>query len=371
MHFLFTAPRLHTNQHYPAKALLDAGHEVTFVVLRRGPNETYEAVEPVVLGCSHAFDIARRFAALLPGVAYSDVGGVPPVRRFWSVMRNSRPSAVVVRDPRSAYGLLAMIAATLLGIRIILYSQVPTHAGTNILRRVLLRILSRGTGANWYTPIVGSTAGRPANGTLRYVPFVTPSRTAPDNRRWFREGRVNILAIGKFVRRKNHILFLDAISKLSGSHEIRATIVGECSTEEHRRELERVRRHCRHLGLEERVDIELNLSFTEVQRRYADHDVFVLASRDEPAAVSPLEAMANSLPVVCSDSNGTSCYLRHGANGYVFRTDDLDDLVACLDRLMADKGRLIEMGRRSYELVLSEHDPSQYVDALVAMASRS
>ena len=60
--------------------------------------------------------------------------------------------------------------------------------------------------------------------------------------------------------------------------------------------------------------------------------LFVLASRDEPAAVSPLEAMAHSLPVVCSDSNGTRGYIRHGVNGFVFATDDHDDLVACLDR---------------------------------------
>ena len=33
MHFVFTAPRFHTNQHFPAKALLDAGHQVTFLVL--------------------------------------------------------------------------------------------------------------------------------------------------------------------------------------------------------------------------------------------------------------------------------------------------------------------------------------------------
>ena len=36
MHFLYTAPRYHTNQHFTSKALLDAGHHVTFLVLRRG-----------------------------------------------------------------------------------------------------------------------------------------------------------------------------------------------------------------------------------------------------------------------------------------------------------------------------------------------
>ena len=97
--------------------------------------------------------------------------------------------------------------------------------------------------------------------------------------------------------------------------------------------------------------------------------MFVLASRDEPAAVSPLEAMAHSLPVVCSDTNGTSCYIRPGENGYVFRTDDLDDLVDGLQRMLASREGLVDMGRRSYELVETEHAPSRYVESLVAMAS--
>ena len=50
--FLYTAPRYHTNQHYPASSLLESGHDVTFLVLRRGNSETYDAVEPVVLGTS-------------------------------------------------------------------------------------------------------------------------------------------------------------------------------------------------------------------------------------------------------------------------------------------------------------------------------
>ena len=108
-----------------------------------------------------------------------------------------------------------------------------------------------------------------------------------------------------------------------------------------------------------------------MQHCYSTHDVFVLASRSEPAAVSPLEAMAHSLPVVCSDSNGTSCYVRPGVNGFVFRNDDLGDLVACLDQVINNRTRLIEMGRRSYEFVESEHSPSGYADALVQMASPS
>ena len=364
MHFLFTAPRYHTNQHYPASALLEAGHEVTFLVLRSGQSETCRAVQPVVLGCSRTFDRIRRVASLMPGVRYSDVGGLPPVVRFLKAVWERRPPVVVIRDPRSAYGLLAMFAAKIVGARLILYSQSHSRAAIGVLCRLI--------GANWFTPIVTDRAGAVrTDNRLWHVPFVIPPQTSPVRKSWFAEDCINLLAIGKFVPRKNHCLLLDAVAELSRRHRIRATIIGECSTETHRRELDRVRKHCRHLGLDDRVHVELNLPFSDVQRRYPEHDVFVLASRDEPAAVSPLEAMAHSLPVVCSDSNGTSCYIRPGENGIVFRTDDMGDLVACLDSVVANRERLIEMGRRSYELVESEHAPSRYVEALVGMASPS
>ena len=372
MHFLYTAPRYHTNQHFTSKALLDAGHHVTFLVLRRGQSESYDALEPIVLGCSPAFDALRRLASKLPGIGFSDVGGLPPICRFWTEVRRRRPAAVVVRDPSTAYGLLASLVTKLLGARLIFYSQTPMHREMAAQKRLLRTLIPRISGAKWFTPVLGiPQLHPPTSRALCYVPFVVPPQTVPGNKRGFAGDCLNLLALGKFHPRKNHRLFLDAVAQLARMFRIRATIVGECSTESHCRELEAVKRHCQRLGLEEKVGIHVNLPFPEVQAHYRQSDVFVLASRDEPAAVSPLEAMAHSLPVVCSDSNGTSCYIRPGENGFVFRTDDLDDLVACLAKLLADREKLVAMGRRSYQLVESEHAPSRYVEALVAMAGRS
>ena len=366
MRLVYTAPRYHTNQHFIAKALLDAGHSVSFLVLRRGASETYEALTPTVLGCSPAFDTLRRLAAKCPGVNFGDTGGLPPPLKFWRAMRRLGPSAVVARDPFSAYGLLAALVTKLIGARPILYIQTPQHRRLKWWKRALLALVRRITGAEWMTPVPGSP-GQPAHSLLHYVPFVMPPQTAPDAKHWFAGGVVNVLAIGKWQPRKNHGLFLEAIRRLCQRHAVRATIIGECSTQAHRRELEAVKRHCTRLGLDEVLEFALNLPFSEVQQRYASHDIFVLTSRDEWAAISPLEAMAHSLPVVCSDSNGTQCYLRPGENGFVFRTDDPDDLEACLLRLVSDRERLVAMGHRSYQLVVSEHAPGRYVDTLMAL----
>ena len=169
MHFVYTAPRFHTNQHPAAKALRAAGHEVTFLVLRRGQSETYEALTPTVLGCSQTFDVLRRAAAKLPWVGYSDVGGMPPPLRLFAVMHRLRPSAVVVRDPKSAYGLLASLIAKLIGTKLILYTQTPKHQHVSLRKRLVFSLMMRTTRAEWFTPL----RGRPD----RYPPVHVHSAT--------------------------------------------------------------------------------------------------------------------------------------------------------------------------------------------------
>ena len=371
MHFVFTAPRFHTNQHFPAKALIDAGHEVTFLVLRRGQSETYDAVQPVVLGCSPVFDVLRRVVACVPGIGYSDVGGMPPPIHFWAVVRRLRPSALVVRDPKSAYGLLACLAAKLICAKLILYTQTPRHQRKSARKRLLFSLMMGTTGASWFTPVLGRPDEHPAvHAALRYVPFVVEPGTGPEDKRWFRGGVVNVLAIGKFQTRKNHVLFVEAVAEVARRHAIRALIVGECSTPAHRGVLAEVRRRCAALDLEDTVDIRINLPFADVQALYPCNDLFVLPSGGEPAAVSPLEAMAHSLPVICSDTNGTACYVLEGRTGFVCRSGDLRHLAACIAEAVGDRARLKAMGAESYRQALAEHGAAGYVDALVDMAGQ-
>ena len=353
MHFLFTAPRYHTNQHFAVKALLDAGHRVSFLALRRQHSEVYDALHPTVLGVR------------------GGLWDLPPLPDFWKQMRKLKPDVVIARDPNTAYGLLSIVVGKMVGANVIFYSQTPMHRLTAWWKVFIRSFPAWVARARWITPLLGSPDRHPpAFGVLRYVPFVMKPQTAPDEKQWFRDDVINILSIGKFEERKNHHLILEAVSSLSERHPVRATIIGECTTEGQRQNLAELEEFRNSTGLKDSVCFKFNLSYWDVQREYAKHDLFVLPSRDEPAAVSPLEAMAHSLPVVCSDSNGTQCYIRQGENGYVFSTDDIDDLKDCIERIISDRSRLVEMGARSYELVVSEHSPARYVETLLAIAER-
>ena len=355
MRFVFTAPRYHTNQHFAVKSLLDAGHQVTFLALSKGQSEIYDAIHPAILAESPAMRAI--------GVS------APPLSDLWRAMRTLKPHVVVVRNPNSAFGLLSVATARLLRRTVVFYSQTPMHRKLGWRQRLVRSLPARLAGAQWITPVLGSPETHPpAFSALRYVPFVMEPQTAPGQKTWFRESTINLLSLGKFETRKNHRLFLKAIAALSELHPIRATVIGECTTPEHRRVFAELDDLHSKLGLYGRVSFKTNLSYQDVQREYQMHDLFVLPSRDEPAAVSHLEAMSHSLPVICSDTNGTQCYIRPGENGHVFRTDDPDNLVECIERIISDRARLMEMGARSYELVLSEHSPEIYVQSLMSIA---
>ena len=358
MHFVFTAPRYHTNQHFAMKALLDAGHEVSFLALKRRHSEVYDALDPTILGESSATRVFRR-----------ERMSTPPLLRFVRAMWNLKPDVVVVRNPLSAYGLLAITTARLMRRPVVFYSQTPMYRTFGRWQRLIRSFPARASKAKWITPVLGDPdVHPPAFGALRYVPFVMEAQTAHEQRQWYRGDAINVLCVAKFMERKNHRLFLEAVSRLSARHPVRATIIGECQGEEAKARLAETRDVCRSLGLESRVCFKTNLSYWEVQREYAEHDLFVLPSHNEPAAVSHLEAMSHSLPVICSDSNGTRCYIRSSENGYVFRAGDLDDLEDCIEQIISDRDRLVEMGARSYELVVSEHSPDRYVERLVSIA---
>ena len=377
MHVLYTAPRFHTNQHFAVKALLNAGHEVSFLALTCGQSEEYGALPPTVLGFSGLYDMylhivglcRRRDLTGIPPGGGSRVNGMPPILKFWKEFRRRRPSVVVIRDPFSRYGRLAVAVAALTGTQTILYTQRPMHGPRGFMRpgKFLTSLIVWTTKAPWMTPVLGKTDQYAAVKGCHYVPFVIEPQTTPRDKSWFKGNAFNILSIGKLQRRKNHRMFLDVVSLLSTRYPIRATIIGECSTPDHQRELEDLKQHARRVGVANQVEFKVNLPFTEVQNQIREHDVFVLAARNELVGVSLLEAMSHSLPVICSDSAGAQSYVTPGENGFVFRTDNEMDLEVSLERILEDREKLIKMGARSHAIVVNNHSPETYVNALLSI----
>ena len=104
-----------------------------------------------------------------------------------------------------------------------------------------------------------------------------------------------------------------------------------------------VEEHARDLGAGDAVVFAGAVPHAEVPDYYATLDAFVVPRRDERAArlvtpLKPYEAMAMGRPIVVSDLPALREIAAPDDRGLAFPPDDVDALVACLERLIDDPG---------------------------------
>ncbi len=149
---------------------------------------------------------------------------------------------------------------------------------------------------------------------------------------------------------KNHTLLLRAVARLceTNPREIRLIVVGDGPER----------------ATLERLSTELSLDRTivfcgerqDVAKYYALFDIFVLPSFSEGISMTILEAMAAGVPVVASDVGGNMEIIRHGKNGMLFPSDNLDALVQAISTLIQNKSvaaKLAAEGQRTVRATFS------------------
>jgi len=80
-------------------------------------------------------------------------------------------------------------------------------------------------------------------------------------------------------------------------------------------------------------------------------DIFVFPSFHEGMPVSVLEAMACSLPVICSKIRGNVDIIKEGDNGYLFKPADVETLSKKIMLIMDDAEKRTTMGKKNVEFV--------------------
>lgn len=139
------------------------------------------------------------------------------------------------------------------------------------------------------------------------------------------ENATEIIFVGQLIPRKGIDLLLDAMQPLFGQHpNLRLSVIGSGELLAHLQE------QAAALGLSDRVAFEGVIPPASIRERIAVADLLVLPSRWDGWGAVVNEALSVGVPVIVSDRCGAADLVRKGINGYVFRSEDAEDLRACL-----------------------------------------
>ncbi len=348
---LFIAPRYHTNQIGTVRALLSQGHDVHFHVRKKGYTEDYSLIEPILFPESWFTFILRRF--------FGDGGAnkkryMPSPIFYWKALKQLNPDIVLIRKHGLAFTYLAAFYAKFLGCKIIFNGQINSLYFEKFKRKSILGKLRKLLfyfpllvfKSSFITPLLDKRhSPHSLPHRIHFLPFVVKI----EKKNYYHNSKIRFLTIGKFTPRKNHLLLVNTANKLSHEYNFSISIIGEVSSEEHKNELESIKFRIASLGLNNTIFIRNNVKYRDMDEFYRNHDVFLLPARNEPAAISPLEAMGFGLPVICTDSCGTKTYIKDGINGFIIETDNEDFLMEKMEYFLKDISRVKIMSKKTHK----------------------
>jgi len=285
-------------------------------------------------------------------------------------LRVGRFQVLWIHGYMRAFNLAAIAVAKRLGIKVLIRDEAtPISARRGVVRRIIKRALFAALGRltdgflaigslnREYYRSYGISANR-----IFDVPYAVDNEFFGSRRRVTARSRIQlraalelsgdrplILNVARMTARKRAGDLLDAYANLSpdGRTEPNACLVFVGDGEK-RAELES---RARALGWKS-IRFAGVINQTELPAYYDLCDIFVLPSIREPWGLVVNEAMSAGCAVVVSDEVGCGPDLvRHGQNGYTFRTGDIDQLAHRLKLLTANPVRCREMAEKSREII--------------------
>lgn len=166
--------------------------------------------------------------------------------------------------------------------------------------------------------------------------------------------------IGYVSERKGHDTFISSIKKNWDRWKEQAEfwVIG-IITAAQRKEMEET-------GV---VRVFGSLDHRDLIKLYADIDIVVCPSRNDPMPVVLAEAMMNQKVCIASDMTGTAKKITPYENGLICRAGDIDSLAEQIDWALVHRERLDNMGKRAYEVYLQNFSQEQFRDKLLQIVS--
>lgn len=134
-----------------------------------------------------------------------------------------------------------------------------------------------------------------------------------------------MFSVGELNKNKNHEIVLRAMAQL-GRSDLHYVIAGRGTLKEYLEKL------AKELGISSRLHL---LGFrTDVKELFKMADFFVHPSFREGLSVAVMEAMANGLPVICSEIRGNTDLIDDNKGGYLFKPAEQETAYLALKKVM-------------------------------------
>ena len=353
MKIAFIAPRYHTNQISLVKYLIKSKNKVSFYVTRIGKSEDHSSLKPKIIKLSYISNLIKFFVKSSNDL-FDFKYGMPSIKELLK-FKSNRYDLIIIREPNRMLSFIYFVWAKLIGVKVITYFQREVYKKKSFkLKDMIEKIFIKISNDQCISPCLGDIKYKKFTDKINYLPFCIPIYTK--KKKWFLNDKINILTIGKLITRKKHLLLIRALSMIKVKNNFQLTIIGECSTDEHLLYLKKIKTEIKLRGL--KIKILTNIKPSSAREMYKKHDLFVLPSVNEPASVSNLEAMAYGLPIITTDTNQTSCYTEHGINGFIVKSNNIEDLIKKIKLLINNKKKLKKFGNKSRSIVKKKYNPN-------------
>lgn len=184
---------------------------------------------------------------------------------------------------------------------------------------------------------------------------------APAERNKKESTELVVLFLGRLGRRKGIYDLLDCIT-LNKSYfdekKIRFILGGDGDVDD-------VGRFVKEKGLESIVTVPGWISGEQKEKYLKTSDIFILPSYNEQMPMSILEGMAYGYPIIATVVGGIPEMVKHGENGFLFKSGDIEEMTKYLKLLCENKDMRERMGQRSREIVLERFDSKVIVEELI------
>jgi len=170
--------------------------------------------------------------------------------------------------------------------------------------------------------------------------------------------------VANFRPRKGTEVLIDAVGALVGAHpRLRLVLVGEPFKEQGRDYGAILRTHAARVGL--RGKVHFTGFRQDAGRLIAGLDLFVLPSLfGEGMPMVVLEAMAAGIPVVSTPVEGIAEVIRHGENGSLVPSGEVDGLARAIAELESNPALAMRLGAAGRETVIEKYTTDRMVDGI-------